>query len=674
MQDFLSRSSLLWLLAALCSVLFVHVGHLPWWVLIVAVVAIGWRLLMHVGRLGVPPKWLKTLLVAAGFAGVYYTYGHDFSVESTVALFAVGTLLKPLEVHSQRDTYVLLFMCYFFSAVQFLFDQDPQTAIAVLAALVLTMSAQISLNLQGRMGGEAPMERFAPAKLSAVILLQSIPLAILLFVFIPRVAPLWTLNVKTQAGTTGLSDRMTPGDIAKLGASEALAFIATFETPVPSNEKLYWRALTLDHFDGHTWSMTRGDTTVEWGSEQHLVEPSHAVKYQVMLEPHDQNWLVGLDWAQPMTSNTGLTSDFRLVNRHAVVSKTLYRVHSDVDTQFKPSNIDWQSRERLTQLPARMDKGLNPRTKALAQQLQSQVKNDEEYIRKVTDFYRQQPFAYTLKPGNQARDNTIDAFLFDAQKGFCAHYAGSFTYLMRLGGIPARVVTGYQGGEWNEQNKYLAVYQFNAHAWVEVWLNGNGWTRIDPTTFVAPERVLDGVEDALQDEFTGRSVFSSRRWQWLNSARLKLEALNYYWHIWVLSYDQAQQQSLIERLFGKTSVDQYALFLIGMVLTAMGVLAGLLLWRNRAEPLPPIQREYQRLTVALSKRGIVTLVGASPNQVLTELAHQQPAIAQDALALGRLFDAYLYGAKSAAFSEQDRRTLKKRVIKLIRKVQTQRTS
>ncbi len=663
MQDFLSRASLLWLLAALCSGLLVHVGHLPWWILVAAVLAIGWRLLMHVGRLNKPPKWIKLLLVGGGFAGVYLTYGKDFSVESTVALFALGAVLKPLEVHSQRDTYVLIFMCYFFSAVQFLFDQNPQTAAAVFASLLLTMSAQISLNLQARMGAEAPIKRFMPARLSAVILLQSIPLAILLFVFVPRVAPLWSLNVKTQAGTTGLSDRMTPGDIAKLGASEALAFIATFENEVPSNEKLYWRALTLDQYDGRTWSMGRGERNVQWVEEKRAVNPQ-AVQYQVMLEPHDKKWLMALDWAQPLTSNTGLTSDFRMVSRHPILSKTLYRVESDVDQLYQYQPLGWQAKADFTQLPA----PLNPQTRALAQQLQSQVTSDEDYIEAVSNFYRQRPFEYTLKPARLQSDHRIDDFLFESRQGFCAHYAGSFTYLMRLGGIPSRIVTGYQGGEWNAENKYLAVYQFNAHAWVEIWLSGKGWTRIDPTTFVAPERVLDGVEDALQEEFSGRSVFSSRRWHWLNQARLKLEALNYYWHRWVLSYDQKQQQSLVENLFGKLSTNGYAFMLAGLVFGAIMVLAMLLLWRNRATPLPPLQREYQRLTHALVKRGIHPPLGASPNQVLAHLADQRPLLQQEALAVARLFDAYLYGAKSVDFSEQDRRLLKRRVMKLIRKI------
>ncbi|MGN7614553.1 transglutaminaseTgpA domain-containing protein, partial [Magnetococcales bacterium HHB-1] len=458
MHDFLSRSSLLWLLAALVAGLLLHAGHLPIWILIAAFVTISWRLLMHAGRVSAPYKVLKLVLVAASFGGVYLSYGKDFSLESMVALFSIGAVLKPIEVSTHRDTYVLIFLCYFLSAVEFLFDQNPETALAVVAALLLTMSAQISLNLQSATGKTSQISENQPLKLASKILVQSIPLAIILFIFVPRVAPLWSLNVKTHAAKTGLAESMTPGDIAKLGASDELAFIATFEDDVPANEALYWRALTMDKFDGKTWkpSLPFGET--QWVTPSRLLGDQltknldKRVSYSVLVEPHDQKWLFALDRAYPQTSNTGLTNDFRVESRYRISNKMLYHIQSDLDAPLFNEPLSRVERYQYTHLP----NGDNQQTRALAARLQMGVSSDLDYIQAVSQFYLNNPFIYTLKPELLGDDDTIDGFLFGTKSGFCAHYAGSFTYLMRLAGIPARIVTGYQGGEFNDAGGYLA--------------------------------------------------------------------------------------------------------------------------------------------------------------------------------------------------------------------------
>lgn len=667
MQDFLSRSSLLWLLAALVSSLLLHAAHLPAWILITAFVTIGWRLFMHSGRVSAPQKWIKLVLVVGSFGGVYLSYGKDFSLESMVALFSIGAVLKPLEVSTHRDTYVLIFLCYFLAAVEFLFDQNPETALAVIAALLLTMSAQISLNLQSAAGQSAQLSESQPIKLASKIFIQSIPLAIILFIFVPRVAPLWSLNVKTHSAKTGLAESMTPGDIAKLGASDELAFIATFDGEVPANEKLYWRALTMDKFDGETWkpSLPFGDT--EWVTPQTLLgnqlfqNKEDLVSYSVLVEPHEQKWLFALDRAYPQTSNTGLTQDFRVESRYRILNKLLYHIESNLDEPLYKEPLSRVERYQYTHLPI----GDNQQARSLAAQLQMSVKSDRDYINAVTQYYLSKPFVYTLKPDLLGDEDTIDRFLFETQNGFCAHYASSFTYLMRLAGIPSRIVTGYQGGEFNEAGGYLAVYQYNAHAWVEVWLDDIGWYRIDPTTFVAPERVVDGIEEALEEEFADRSAFSSRNWYWLNKMRLKMEELNFYWNIWVLSYDQKKQKGLIEQLFGDVSLNSYGMILLSMVMGAIGVLAMYLYWSQRPAPLPPLESEYQRLRVGLNKKGFETPVGLSPNQLFRSLTDNYPDQSSDIQSLSRLFDAYLYGVKSDHFNEQDRRLLKGRVIKLL---------
>src|SRR5690606_25782031 len=142
--------------------------------------------------------------------------------------------------------------------------------------------------------------------------------------------------------------------------------------------------------------------------------------------------------------------------------------------------------------------GRHPRAVEMARSWRSQGLGDEEIVDRALRMFNEQEFYYTLQPP-LAVDDAIDQFLFETRQGFCEHYAAAFTVLMRAAGIPARVVTGYQGGTLNPVGGYVIVRQRDAHAWAEVWLGEKGWVRVDPTAAVAPNRILGGIETALPD-------------------------------------------------------------------------------------------------------------------------------------------------------------------------------
>lgn len=677
-SDFLSRAALLWLLTAVIASLVPHVPRLPVWILGAAAVSLLWRFMMHLGRWPAPTWPIKLVLVIASFAGVYFTYGHQFSIESMVALLSAGAILKPLEAYTRRDTYVLIFLCYFLVSTEFLFDQSPLTALYVTWALSLAMTAQVSLNQGIKSSKRAHL-------LALKLIAQSIPLAVVLFLVVPRLAPLWSLSINTQAAVTGLSNSMTPGDIANLTNSDALAFRATFEGDPPPQNQLYWRALVMDEFDGNTWKPHNLNPEVEWyfgesnplaigdtpitDDEASQVMPSsplQGVGYEIMLEPHEKKWLFGLDVAAPLTHKTGRTTDYRLVSRERIYSKHIYQVRSTLE---QPMSVEGLPRvERAINL--RLPRGDNPLSRKMSEELKARHQSPEAYVDAVEQYFLSQPYVYTLKPPTLGGDDSIDQFLFESQRGFCAHYAGSFTYLMRLGGVPARIVTGYQGGEFNKQGGYVSVYQFDAHAWVEIWLEGSGWVRYDPTSWVSPDRIEQGIQEAVKEEFRSDSFLSVHRYRelkWLLELRQQFDAFNYHWNNWVLSYTAEKQQSLLEDLFGKKSFTEYVWIIMLIIAAVVLMLAAALLLANREPAAPPLTRAYQLLRNVLRKKGIDVSDSAPPSVGIEHAVTALPHLKSELVAIGRLFDAYLYGAQSDAVAAKNIAMLKRRILKLGRR-------
>lgn len=634
-RDFLSRYALLWVLLALGAALLPHVERFPLWLSGAALLAIGWRFMLHLGRWPAPPLWLKTLLVLGCLAGIYLTYGRHFAVENMVALLAAGALLKPLEAQRQRDIYVLLCVCLFLLSTEFLFEQSPLYALYVLAAFIFIICALIALHEQD----SAPRYTLA---LAGRLLLQSLPLALIFFVVVPRIGPLWSINIRSESALVGLSESMSPGQFSELSQTDELAFRAEFSGPVPQNQDLYWRALVLDNFDGKTWRASVLDPEVEWykpGAPQQTAR--NLVQYKVMLEPHQKNWLFALDLAVPVQADTGITADFRLLNKKPVLNKKIYQVAAQLHAPLDINGINEFERTLDLQIPRHE----NQQTQALAARLRASTSSDTELLNATQDFFQRSQFTYTLKPPLATEQNSIDQFLFTTRRGYCAHFAGSFVYLMRAAGIPARVVVGYQGGEFNPQGNYLAVYQYSAHAWAEVWLAGEGWRRVDPTAWVAPSRISRGLEASLQDEFMQGKFLSAHRYKHnalLNKLRQGSEALNYYWNNVILSYSAKDQQALFDRLLGQEEYWQ----VVGMVMAGVALLFILLalyvLKPFQGSAREPVPRLFDQLCAALRKQGLELLEPCSVASVFRHWAQVCPKQAGHIRALQMQYEHWLY--------------------------------
>ena len=598
-QPLIPRIALIWLLVAQVLVIAPHLLHLPLWVAALWLLAALWRVQIFRMRLRHPASLAKGLLLVAVIGGIFLSRGTLVGMEAAVLLLICTFILKLVEMRSRRDALVLIFLGFFCVVTSYLFEDGIVAALYSLLPAMALLAALVGLQQSA-----FAARPWATLRLAASLMLQAVPLMLLLFLFFPRMGPLWSLPMPSDKGITGLAESMTPADIAELSRSPALAFRASFKGSMPPRNELYWRALTLEHFDGRRWSQS-GHAAIARAPQ--WLEQGTPVDYSIVMQPSNRPWLFTLDVARTDLGNSRMMSDFRWQRGSPVDRPLLYDVRSWPQA-LRETQADPQMLRRALQLPA----GGEPRTRQWAEQLRREKPQADALVAALLQHFNRQPYAYTLRP-QPLGQNAIDEFLFDTRAGFCAHYAGAMTFVLRAAGIPARVVAGYQGGELNPDGNYLLVRQLDAHAWVEYWQSGQGWRSVDPTFQVAPERVEQGLAEALgEDEtFLADQPFSPLRYRnlpWLNKLRLQWDNLNYGWQRWVLGYQGEQQVQVLQHWFGSLDWQRLALALVGTGALLIGLLALCLLkpWRQRDDPQHRLWRHFERM---LARQGVIHAPG-----------------------------------------------------------------
>jgi transglutaminase-like putative cysteine protease len=472
----------------------------------------------------------------------------------------------------------------------------------------------------------------ANLKTAGVLLAQAAPVMLILFFLFPRVqGPLWGLPQDAYSGVTGLSDSMSPGLISRLSQSDAIAFRVKFQKDAPPMRQLYWRGPVFWHFDGRTW---RPGEFRPFG--QLKFEASGApYDYEVTLEPHNHNWLFALELAAKLPPGANVTSDYMLISRTPVRARMRYDMRSYTSFAIRGADEADEIRRGL-QLP----RGFNPKARELAQSWAASINSDAAIAQKALSYFREQGFVYTLEPPLLGRDS-VDEFLFGSKQGFCEHYASSFAFLLRAAGVPARVVTGYQGGDINPVDGYMIVRQSDAHAWAEVWLNGRGWVRFDPTAAASPVRVESGVAAAVPAT-DPLPLMARTTLIWLRGVRYNLDALANKWNQLVLSYNPERQREFLARVgMSEPSWESMAMTLFWGV---GGVLALLTAWLlRRIRTTDPVQRLWLRFCAKLGKKGSPRSAHEGPADFVARTAERYPGEAERIRAIGERYIALRYG-------------------------------
>lgn len=623
-----------WALLAVASALLPHVTEVPL-VLIGLVVGGGvWRLAAELRGWPLPRRWLRTCIAVLAMLSVLFMYRTLNGLEAGTALLVAMAGVKLLETRTVRDLSVLLFLAYFLLFAGFLFHQSlVQLPYMLLATWLLTATL---LRIHE---AEATLRVKEALWTTGKMLLQALPVAALMFVFFPRLPGQFWAVPPRESARTGLSDEMTPGDVSELTISGAIAFRVRFQVAAPPPRERYWRGPVLHEFDGRTWRRLRG----RFYPQQVALPNGPAYRYRVTLEPHQQRWLFALDTPTEWPAGRAFkTFDFQLVTAEPIAAPVSYTLQSH--TQYEvvgrlPTSIQHLDTLLLT--------NRNPRSRALALEMRGRTDSDAAYIQALLQKFRNEAFYYTLQPPALANDS-VDDFLFNSKRGFCEHFASAFTMMMRAAGIPARVVTGYQGGEYNSIGGYFIVRQSDAHAWSEVWLGDRGWVRVDPTAAVAPERIERGLDFAMnQDEpVPGRLL---RRSELLVQLRNAWDTVNTFWNDRIVEFDADQQRSLM-RYFGLDAGDwrTIGLTLVALVMAFFGGLAAYLGWRYGHRRSDPVTRIYEHVCRRLAKRSLPRKSYEGPRDYLQRVAHARPDLASQLQAFAACYIALRYGPAAQA--------------------------
>jgi protein-glutamine gamma-glutamyltransferase len=633
-----SIEPLSWAAAALVSGILLHIDRAPLWVIAAALLCIGWRFAHEFRPIRLPGPFAKAGVMILLLIAVFAEFKTVNGLAAGTALLVVMGSLKLLETHTQRDRQVVIGVSLFLLLAACL---DRQSLLRAPLYLVHAWICCAALGVLTR--GNVGVNNRAIALLAARSLLLALPLALVLFLFFPRMAgAFWTLP-PSEAATTGLSDEMSPGSISSLGASDDPAFRVHFESDAPPPEERYWRGPVLHDFDGYTWRQSPGQVYVR----SPLQYEGTAYKYSVTLEPTSERWWFALDTVTetPDRRRVRLTFDQQLVANDPVTRLVTYEAISYTKTRSEGA-IPLIARRVDTRLPPNR----NLRAVALAKEMRGRVASDQQYVAAVLDLFRRGGFEYSLTPPLLNLDS-VDDFIFNTKLGFCGHYASAFVTMMRAAGIPSRVVTGYQGGEWNPIRKYYLIRQSDAHAWAEVWLDGRGWTRVDPTAVVAPERLRRGLLDLLPNTASAATRML-REVTWLTSIRQSWDAANDWWNERVVRFDFRTQLDLLSWLGFETPDWR----ILGYLLSA-GLIAWLIViaWHvsrtSRHEPVDRLARAYDKLCSKLARAGATREPHEGPLAYATAVATRRPDLAVSAHGLLMNYAGLRFGND---FDEQTR--------------------
>lgn len=624
------------------------------WMLGILALCLGWQALIlsikfrAKNKVSISPI-LLTLLAISGSVAIAITARSNGVLLSMIHLLCFAYVLKAFEIKQRKDFYQLLLLGLFLLAAALIFRQGLAFSMTIIVAIIINLVV-----LQQVFSPSNTL--LSSIKVVVMLLLQSALLAVVLFVIFPRLSPFWQVP-SAKSAQTGLSDEVSPGDIANLALSGDLAFRVDFKGgEIPPYSKLYWRAITLENYDGRKWSRATKNSTLS-SSQPLFVPPTSgkSISYDVIVEPSYQSWLFGLTVATSNDPTLVLLNDYTVQSRTMLSQKKHYQLESYLQAPLDVTISADIKQRNLVIIP-----NSNPRLEALALSLQQKFPNVIDRSNAVLTWFRKQQYFYTLAPP-LLTNNSLDQFFFDTKAGFCVHYASAYSYLMRAAGIPARVVTGYLGGEYNninttqvslntKQGGYLSIYQYDAHAWAEIWLDGIGWQSVDPTAAVDPQRVESGwsndllaQQSSLNNDLLGLYQFKSIAW--LNALRLQLDALDYQWTRWVLGYSSKQQHDLLTGWFGKNSPWKTAvIFITSLVITV--ILLTLfnrlrLHWFSQKQVAPWLTL-YQQVLKKLASRGLLKPSNISASSFAQTVAHKFPELAEAFIEFTTVFECLMY--------------------------------
>ncbi len=633
-----NKSILIFLLASIGLIAFPHSKNIPIPLFAFFYLLLSWRFIGIWKQNWLPNKLTLFFLTVCGLILIYSQHHGLLGRDAGTRLFVTALGLKLLEIKSARELYLITYLAFIVAASQFLYQQSLLMAAYILFVCCVLLATLVCIN-------SSKPPPFAALKTAGIILLQAIPMAVVLFILFPRIeAPKWMFFNEQHQAKAGLSDSMEPGSISDLGMSDELVFRVKFTGALPQPSQRYWRGPVLSHTDGKKWTQV-----TDLRFKQFLDKPvftGSPYQYTLLMEPQNKNWVFALEMPADYTLPISQNANYQLLTSESPDKRTEYKITSYLN--YNTGFITRTEYKYATQLP-------NPpsdKIKQLVKQLHGFDSTPDDFIKQLLTHFRQEDFHYTLTPPLM-EENPIETFLFETRYGFCSHYAAAFVYLMRVANIPARVVTGYQGGEWNKVGNFLEIRQADAHAWAEVWLENKGWVRFDPTAAIAPERIERNINiDQLMPggiiSFAPTGAAAQTAFNWLKQTRQLWSNIDYNWQRWVINYDNKNQSSFLSSL-GITDIKAMMYWMIGSIGLITALLSWLLLYQKQPA-IDPVLRIYNRFCKKLAKYGLSKGQGEGAKDFAERIKIILPEQSSSIDQITHLFIKLRYG-KNAGFDD-----------------------
>ncbi len=610
------------------------------WATAMMVAAGAARLHMNRRAAHLPSLPLKVLLFGLSAGGIALTYGSMVGIEPGLTILIVLVSLKVIETNGERDFQVLTLLGYFLCLCTLFFSQDLLLWLYVGVVFMLLTATLVRFHRGVNARGWA-----APVWLSARLLVQALPIVAVLFLFFPRTATGFRFQfARSLMGAAGMSDRLAPGSVSSLALSNDIAFRVDFpDGNAPPISQMYWRGAVLWRGDGLTWVAGPRLPTERRGQ---LAGP--AIRQRISLQPHGGRWIFALDRPSGDFTKFEYMPGGFLVGSRLIFNPLHYEVVSNSENRELSLPVEQM---RAAVAPA-LWPSPSPKVLALVESWKRGASTGREIVERALHHFHEEKFIYTLNPGGYGEDGLED-FLFTRRKGFCEHYAAAFATLMRVAGLPSRVVIGYHGGEPNRLGNYVIVRQSDAHAWAEVWLQDTGWVRVDPTEVVAPDRISSGLASFLEtrgaegDASGANDSDTVIGWRDLmRELRLAWDSINYQWDLRVLNFDE-ENQSVFLATLGFASGNPWPAAAFSAVLVITLALSVIALWLRRPGRRPQDEAggAWAEFCGALAVAGVERHPSEGPMRFGQRAAAQ---LAEHRAAILRVADLYTRLRYSAA--------------------------
>ena len=612
-----TRKTTLWVIATLFVAMLPQLPRMPMVVVTITLLTLCWRVLAEFRNWEPVPALIRHSATALALFTLYASFGNLAGRRAAVSLLTVMLALKLVEAYRIRDSRLIVSFSLFLCATQFLFTQGVLMPLygAGTVTVALVALTQLHRNEAFEMKDETPpvaASLRSEMGFSFRLLALAIPIGVAFFLLFPRwSSPLWGIPETTLDSKTGLSESMAPGSIESLFMDDSPAFRVEFETGVPPQSELYWRGPVLWDFDGRTWSGSYFSKNLL--AERVPLEESAQWRYQVQLEPNERHWLFSLDYPAIVPADAKITVDFQILRQKPVTQLFQYTMVSKPDFVDSPT-LPLTMRDVALDLPF----DHNPRTRELVAGWQRQGLTGPALVEHIQNYFNREPFHYSLESPLRGR-NSIDEFMFSTRTGYCEHYASAFTVMMRMAGVPARVVTGYMGGWYNEVGNYVLVRQSDAHAWSEVWFPDSGWTRVDPTAAVSPLRVERGSLSAISGP---RHLLD---YEWLRRIRNGVDIVEQRWNDWVIEFGATRQSRLLSSL-GVGRLSPFMLVtILCLVIGLISLVLVPLVFRIKGPRKPdPLQSIWQTFLHRLSQAGFHAASSSGAMEMAQAAARRLP--------------------------------------------------